>query len=289
VSFLVLVGIVENLTTLPSDPAQTAGLVAALTGGLVAGALVFGREWFERADPLTVFYRLLGRTAPLQVARPTTATDGGCGDDRDGAVRLVARAPWRETARPVADAGIAAVVVAAVYTVSFDGFVETPTYQAFLFAARDALGIAELVPILLYLGGFAGFLFVFRAVARLTTALGGPRRATLTLAPTVIPIAAGYEVAHNYPFVLRNLGRLPGTVGLGTADPLAWLSLPLFWGSQVVLIVLGHVVAVAAAHRVAVSHTTSRRQALVVHAPMVVLMVGYTVLSLWVVSQPVVA
>jgi hypothetical protein len=179
--------------------------------------------------------------------------------------------------------------VAAVYTLSFDGFVETPTYQALLFAGRDALGIGGAAAGVLYLVGLAAFLVVFALVVRTTTLLDGPHAGAVAFAPTVVPIAAAYEVAHNYPYVLRNLGRLPGTLGFGAVDPLGWLSVPLFWGSQVVLIVLGHVVAVAAAHRVAVGHTDTRRDALLAHAPIVVLMVGYTVLSLWIVSRPVVA
>jgi hypothetical protein len=66
------------------------------------------------------------------------------------------------------------------------------------------------------------------------------------------------------------------------------LSLPAFWASQVLLVVAGHVVAVVAAHHVAVERYPSRSAARRGHLPLVVLMVGYTVLSLWIVTQPVV-
>jgi hypothetical protein len=75
--------------------------------------------------------------------------------------------------------------------------------------------------------------------------------------------------------------------GDATVALLGWLPLPAFWGTQVVLVVAGHVVAVAAAHRVAV--TRYGDDALRAHLPLVALMVGYTVLSLWIVSRPVVA
>jgi ABC-type amino acid transport system permease subunit len=61
----------------------------------------------------------------------------------------------------------------------------------------------------------------------------------------------------------------------------------VFWGSQVLLIVLGHVIAVVAAHRVALARTETTGQARRMHAPLVVLMIGYTVLSLWIVSRPI--
>jgi ABC-type amino acid transport system permease subunit len=113
-------------------------------------------------------------------------------------------------------------------------------------------------------------------------------------APTVLPIAAAYELAHNYPFVLRNLGTLLAqlatiatSASVAPIAPLEWLTVGLFWGSQVLLIVLGHVIAVVAAHRVALARTETAGQARRMHAPLVVLMVGYTVLSLWIVSRPI--
>jgi len=275
---LALVGVVENLTVLPRSPAGTAAVVAAYGVVVVGGAVVFGERWFARADPLEALYRLFARVAPLRFAR----TDGG-------GYEVFARAPWAETARPVTEGALAAVVVAAVYTVSFDGFAATAAFQSVLFAVRGSTGVGPTASVLLYGLGFACFLLVFHAVGVATGRLGGIDEPDLAVAPTLVPIAAAYEVAHNYPYVLANLGRLPATVGLDAVELLAWLSLPVFWGSQVALIVGGHVVAVVAAHRVVSRATASRRRALVAHAPLVVLMVGYTALSLWIVSRPVVA
>jgi hypothetical protein len=77
--------------------------------------------------------------------------------------------------------------------------------------------------------------------------------------------------------------------GLGQIELLGWLSLPVFWASQVGLIVVGHVAAVIAAHHVAIDRYGSLSAARRAHLPLVVVMVGYTVLSLWIVSQPVIA
>lgn len=70
---------------------------------------------------------------------------------------------------------------------------------------------------------------------------------------------------------------------------LGWLTLPVFWGSQVVLIVAGHIIAVVAAHYVAIDRYETLVEARRAHLPLVALMVGYTVLSLWVISRPVVS
>jgi hypothetical protein len=142
--------------------------------------------------------------------------------------------------------------------------------------------------------GLVGFVGLFSAVARLGDALGlgdgvgtaqGP---TLAFAPTVLPIAAAYDVAHNYPYVIENLARLLELTTGVAVSPLGWLSLPVFWGSQVILVVVGHVVAVVAAHRVAMGRYESSTAAQRGHFPLVVLMIGYTVLSLWIISRPVV-
>jgi hypothetical protein len=56
------------------------------------------------------------------------------------------------------------------------------------------------------------------------------------------------------------------------------------WLVQVLLIVWGHVAAVFAAHRLALrAHTRGR--ALLAQAPLVALMVAYTVAGLWVLAQ----
>ena len=60
----------------------------------------------------------------------------------------------------------------------------------------------------------------------------------------------------------------------------------VFWYSAVGIIVLGHVVAVFLAHEVAVR--LFGKEALVREVPMVLLMVGYTCLSLWILAQPIV-
>jgi len=275
VGFLLVVGVFENLTVLPEYPARTSALVAVYAGLMVGGGVVFGREWFARADFLSVLYRLVGRVSPVRVER----------DGERAAISL--RRPWTACARPVRSVAVAAFVVASVYTVSFDGFTNTPEYQTLLFAVRD-LGGGALAGVALYAVGLACFLVAFAVVAALTAraARDSVRRVAVAVPATLMPIAVGYELAHNAAFVVRNVGVLAGAV---TGDPIAllgWLSLPAYWGIQVVLVVLGHVVAVAAAHRTLADRYPDRTG--IAHAPLVVLMVAYTVISLWILSRPVV-
>jgi hypothetical protein len=280
VGLLVLLGGVENLTVVPRSPRSTVTTVGVYAFAMVAGSVLFGPAWFRRADPLEVLYGLLGRVSPIDVARG------------EGVVALSVRVPWEATARPVADLSIVAFVVAMVYAVSFDGFVETRRYQSTLFAVRESTGTGAASALLLYAVGFCGFLALFVLACwgceRLGAGRGEWRPVAVRFAPTVVPIAAAYQVAHDYPFVLRSAGRAISLLGSaasadpGTLDPLWWLSLPGFWASQVVLIV----VAVVAAHHVAVDRYGP--DAPRGHLPMVAVMVGYTVLSLWLISRPVI-
>jgi hypothetical protein len=58
------------------------------------------------------------------------------------------------------------------------------------------------------------------------------------------------------------------------------------WWIQILLIVAGHVAAVFAAHRFALRAST-RGRALLTQAPLVGLMVVYTVAGLWVLAQQI--
>jgi hypothetical protein len=285
--FLLWIGVLENLTIVSQSPRSTAVVIAGYALLMLGGAIAFGPAWLRNADALEVFYRLLGRVAPI---RPRRVDDGG--------VRLTLRAPWDGCMHPVADLSLVAFAIAAVYTVSFDGFTSTPEFQRVLFDARDLIGIGGGVSVLLYLGGLFGFVGLFLAISWVMGAIvdagSGWREVACGFAPTVLPIAAAYELAHNYPFVLRNLGvSLAQLASIATSTSVApialldWLTVGFFWGSQVLLIVLGHVIAVVAAHRVALARTETAGQARRMHAPLVVLMVGYTVLSLWIVSRPI--
>lgn len=284
VGFVALLGIVENLTVIPRSPRLTGVIVAGYGLVMIAGATLFGSVWLDRVDPLGVFYRLFGRVAPCSFER---AANGGC--------TVSLRAPWSGCLDPVRSVPLVVFVVAMVYTVSFDGFTETQRYQTVLFELREALETGPETSILLYGLGLAGFVLTFAATTWAVEHLGRSTdrdwiAAARWFAPTVLPIAGAYEVAHNYPYVIRNLGQLLAlsVPGIDSVDLLGWLSVPLFWGSQVVLVVVGHVVAVVAAHAVARSRYDSPSAARRGHLPLVVLMIGYTVLSLWIVSQPVV-
>ncbi|MFC6798434.1 hypothetical protein [Haladaptatus sp. DYSN1] len=285
--FLLVVGVFENLTAVPRDPQATATFVATYALVMILGGIVYGEAWFERADFFAVLYRLFGRVAPFTFTRADS-----------GAVRLLVRRPWTGCLDPAPNLSLVAFIVGTVYVVSFDGFTSTPEFQTLTTGLRSILGIGAVADLALILVGFGLFLTSYALVALLVSRAGGRTTwagATLAFAPSILPIAVAYDLAHIYPFVLDNTGQFVAlTVASLTALPAPtvtltdWLSLPVFWGSQVLLIIVGHVVAVVAAHGVAIRRYATPSLARRSHVPLVALMVGYTVLSLWIISRPVV-
>ena len=288
--FVAGIGIVGNLTVIPRSPRLTVLVVTGYTLVMLLGGVAFGPRWFRQADTLAVLYRVFGRVAPVE--RTRTNPHG---------YELEARPPWQGATRPVSSLSLVVFIVATVYTISFDGFTSTPEFQTLLFATRNLTGLGPAVKVGIYLAGFGCFVGSFLLVSGLVQYLATGtwrawQQAARAFAPTLVPITVAYEFAHNYPFVIRNLGQLLtistdllfAPAGQSIAL-LGWLSLPLFWASQVLLIVAGHVVAVVAAHLVAVQRYETPTAARRGHLPLVGLMVGYTVLSLWIISRPVVS
>ena len=76
---------------------------------------------------------------------------------------------------------------------------------------------------------------------------------------------------------------------LGTANyrlNFQLVSPDIYWSVSVIAIVAGHIIAVFLSHSIALRLHGSRRQALHSQYPMLVLMVGYTTASLWIITQP---
>ena len=118
---------------------------------------------------------------------------------------------------------------------------------------------------------------------------------------SLVPIASAYHLAHFLSFLLI-FGQLiiplasdPFGFGwdiFGTADyqtNLGIVGTKFIWITSVVAIVLGHIAGVYLAHVMAMRAFGDRRLALLSQYPMLVLMVGYTMTSLWILSQPIVA
>ena len=122
-----------------------------------------------------------------------------------------------------------------------------------------------------------------------------------TFAYSLIPIALAYNIAHFITFLLIQgqliipLASDPFGYGwnlLGTEGyqiNIGVINARILWYLSVGLIVVGHIMAVYLAHLISLRTFQDRATAISSQYPMLMLMVIYTVVSLWTIAQPIVA
>jgi hypothetical protein len=309
----------RNLATL-----MVAYSLVTWTGMAVFGK----HRWLRYGEVFTVVFGLLARFAPTEVAVcdaeqcltcsvDCRSSGGECvncyecfekaePDSRELNLRPYAvgllQAEW-------ASPSLMIFVVLVVATVTFDGLTATPfwsslvgnVYPAFRVLGGQALTGVQTMGLLVFPPIFLGVYLAFSAgmamVSGSTVTVSDLGRAFVF---SLVPIALAYHLAHFLSFLLiqgqlviplasNPLGR--GWDLLGTVDykvNIGIVDARFAWITAVIAIVIGHVIAVYVAHVVALRIFTDERAARRSQYPMVVLMVGYTMLSLWIIAQPVV-
>lgn len=202
-----------------------------------------------------------------------------------------------------------AFVLLLLATVTFDGFMATPIWvdiERTLLTAPPPLGggnmtMVRTLGLLLFPVLFLELYLIF---SFLMTMLSDQRLSTARLAQafpfSLVPIAIAYHMAHYFSFLLvhgqRLIPLLSDPLGIGwdmwgTAAyrvDIGLVGARFAWYSAVIAIVLGHVIAVYLAHLIAMRLWCNRAVAIRSQYPMLVLMVAYTVISLWILAQPIV-
>ncbi len=281
-SVVALLGLVwlEVISPVASDPQLLAAVIIGYSVVTLTGAVVFGPDaWFEQVDPIARVFRCYGRIAPLQ------RTETGVAFKLPTAA-LAARGDNLE-------ADDTAFIIALLWVTTYDGFISTPLWGTLL-RPLVAVGVP---PLAVYFGtivaGFTLFLSVFRLAARRSRRSGRtyitPRFIEGWFAPALLPIAAGYHLAHFLGFYIT-LSPALQTVALQPfsqpADVLvlilpAWFSLV-----QLGFVLFGHLLAVWTAHALAFDLFPGKLKPIRSQYPFVVVMIFYTMTSLWILTQP---
>jgi len=274
------------------EPRPFAAILLAYMIATLIGCAVYGAEaWFANVELFSVFARTLSRFSPLEL-RPFSPEDWSATPQGERSARLRPYGAGLRTDPPLPVGG-AAFVLAALATVVFDGWSQTDRFGGFQqwFWERWSF-LAHHVDVLQTLSMVAVVAIFVSAYLLIT------RRQAERLATTLIPIAGVYFAAHYFAYLLIAGQNTPAVIvdpfghswnpgGLG--EYALWKGIApaaLVWWIQVLLIVFGYVVAVFAAHRLALRSTT-RARALVMQLPLVGLMVSYTVAGLWVLAQQI--
>jgi hypothetical protein len=183
-----------------------------------------------------------------------------------------------------------AFVVALLWVTTYDGLVSTPAWNGVVRALPTPPLVTHLVTAVV---GFGCFLLAYRVstrfVGRTAETYVSARFVSGWFAPALVPIAAGYHVAHFLGYFL-SLAPALGTLALAPLSAPAsvpLLTLPGWFGSlQLGFVVAGHLLAVWVAHARAFELFPGRLQPIRSQYPFVVVMVVYTMTSLWIVAQP---
>jgi hypothetical protein len=289
------------------DKDVPAYLASAVLGYAVltwtAMAVFRAEAWLRHGEAFSVAFGVLGRFAPLYAQGGTLRVRvPGAG------LLAVERVP----------VSLAVFVLLMLSSVTCDGFFETPLMRSLETAALSSPPLASALFTLSEWGldesqtirsaTLAAFPVIFVAafwltawaMLRLSKQNQSVSQTAGAFVLTLVPIAVAYHLAHYFsllvtagqfmiPLVSDPFGfgwNLFGTAGykvdLGAVSP------DVFWYGAVFLIVTGHVIAVVLAHVAALRLFGSARAAAASQVPMVALMVAYTMLSLWILAQPIV-
>ena len=278
-----------------TDPQKLSLLIIFYTLLIFLGVTFFGKKnTFEYFDFFGLFFKLISRVAPIQY--------------RNGKIFLELPFTAILKAQPVKDLSLLVFIVFMLSSTAFDGFRETTPWYRFYWNNIDQF----IRPILqdssydtfqfisLFLSPLF-FLAIFLSMIFLSKILTKNSESILSLsckfAYTLIPIALVYNIAHYYALLITsgsgifNIISDPFGIGwnlFGTADiPINFiLDTNILWHTQVALILIGHIVSVYLAHEVAFYVFHDGKKALLSQMPILILMVIYTVIGLWILSQP---
>ena len=248
----------------------------------------------------------------LAIARPEAAVASNPGHSRPAELNIRPFAMGLIKTEGVT-VDVLAVVILLLSTVTFDGFSAVPAWvdvQSFsldIFSGSintlivNGITIADTIGLLLFP---VAFLLVYLTFCYFMYRVVGDSLGVLDLAQafvySLIPIALAYNIAHFLtllviqgqlliPLVSDPFGQgwnLFGTAGY-TVD-IGVINAKIVWFLSISVIVVGHILAVYLAHRISMRLFKSRPTALRSQYPMLALMVIYTVLSLWIIAQPIV-
>jgi hypothetical protein len=269
------------------------------------GMACFGRDiWLKSGEIFTVAFSLLARFAPSY------------GDKEHLWIRLPAVGLL--CSRP-AHISMTCFVLLLLTTVTFDGLLETPSWAAiltwvsesqtlrpFLISLQDAgINLITLIKTIALLIFPMIFIAVFFITCKAITLVVGSNIKVIDIAGyfvlSLVPIAIAYHLSHYLSYLLiagQNIIPLasdPFGIGwdlfgtAGYAVDIGIVNAKMIWYVSVTAIVVGHVMAVYVAHVMAIRIFKDTHTALLSQLPMLILMVGYTMISLWILSQPIIS
>ena len=245
-------------------------------GLMIIGGALFGNTFYARADPFEVYSSLIARLSIW--------------GRRDG--QLVLRSPLANLDTTPATVGLVGAISVLFGSTAFDAFRDSTRWLTFI----QGTGYSTYLQNNLGLLGFCLAVGLIFWLACIATGVGPEQSRTRlpdVFAFSVIPIVLGYIVAHYLSYVVEigtqtliqasdPLSNGSNLFGTGTLAVPYWLSYhPTFLANTKVLcVVIGHVVAVIAAHERAIKVLPKKHQ-LTGQLPLLAAMIAFTVGGLY--------
>lgn len=251
---------------------------------MLVGGQLWGSKFYENADPFEVYSSLIARLSVW---------------GRDAAGRLVVRTPLTNldvTLRP--HTGLVAVVSVLFGTIVFDSFRDSIPWlkftqnNGFITSHSWAPYTVNNIALFAFPLAVAGFFCAGTMLTGVGDELDRRRLPTL-LAPAVVPIVAGYVVAHYMSYwweggqatlqqfsdPFSNGGNWFGTANLHVNYFFAYHP-TLLADLKVISVVIGHVLGVISSHKRAIA-VLPRKHMITGQIPLLVTMVGFTIGGLY--------
>ncbi|MFC7130600.1 hypothetical protein [Haloferax chudinovii] len=285
---LLLLVWVEVIFPVSTVPTVLSIAILGYSAVTIAGAVLFGPDaWFENVDPISVLFRFFGAVAPVK--------------RRDG--KLTVKLPGSDLTDSdlITDTSDVAFVIGLIWELTYSGFITTGTGAATIetFVSLSNIGVgavqtrAILIYTLLFVSGYVVFFGAYWYAGVLSRRRTGTyitaKRIAFRFAPSLLAIAAGYHLAHYTGLAVS----LSPALWMAIVSPLSPPANPLtlsppgwFEGLSIAYVLVGHLLTIWAAHATAYELFSSRLVAIRSQYPFVVVMIGYTVISLWILSLP---
>ena len=279
----------ELISGLSSQPRILSLLVITYIVFQIWLVIIFGKKHLEKFEFLSVFANLLGNISVLEIEN----------------MKIYFKNPLKKlNLNAVSNFSLVIFIILTLTGVAFDSFAESPAFFSILrFLNLENLNFS-LVRTLTLLLMIIPYLFLYTFFTYISNKFSKDEKPFLFAAKifsiSLLPISVAYFVAHFFPLLLFQgqvlIALISDPFGIGwnlyqTAGykiNLKIMGVATIWYLQIGLIVIGHILAVLISHLLALNTYKNEKGAILSQYPITLLMVIYTIFSLWLLSQPIV-
>ena len=286
--FFLIFAWIELVYPTPAHPQFLGNMIFVYSIIVLAGMRIFGKDkWLDNCEPFTVFFNFVSSFSATRVTS-------------DGKILLRPIASGLLDARYRFDQLCFLILILSV--VSFDGLISTLFWYDVI--GIDAFGGSGRYDVIYVntagiMVSFLAFFSIFYSFVAISRAITKTDITTLDLAqkfvPALLPISIVYHLAHYSAYFFLNgqliIKLISDPFGFGwdifgtsSYEIVRTIDFILLWNYQVVVIVIGHILSVYIAHRISLRVFKDGKKSIMSQAPILLLMVGYTILGLWLLS-----